>query len=84
MEAIGNFTPNIFISKRFWTGVIGGLVMIAVALRPELAESAPQLQASILVIVMMIINGYSQQDKASAEQGVNKYADSPATDDPTG
>ncbi len=72
-KLLNSFTPNLFISKRFWVAIIGGISMIVVAFRPELSESAPQLEASILVIVMVVINGYSQQDKASAEAGVNKY-----------
>lgn len=82
IENLFNNAPSIMKSKRFWTGFISGCVMIAVSLRPELEPHATQLQASILALALFLIKGYSDQDKASAENGINKYLDNaqaPAT-----
>lgn len=73
MQVILNKVPSLIISKRFWIGFFGSLTMLAIAINPDLADSAPQLEASVLAIVLFLIKGYSDQDTASANQGVNKY-----------
>jgi len=65
--------PGILKSKRFFTAFASVCVMIAIAIRPELESQAPQLQASVVFIAGLLIHGYSAQDKASAEHGINKY-----------
>lgn len=66
--------PQIFISKRFVTGVVALVGMVLVALVPQLADSAPMIEASILAIASLIITSYTGQDwKVAEAQGASKY-----------
>ncbi len=73
MQVILNKVPSIFSSKRFWVYFINGIVMVAVFLSPDLEAHAVQINASLLAGTLFLIKGYSDQDTASAAQGVNKY-----------
>jgi len=65
--------PGLFQSKRFWAAFSSGVVMIVVSIRPEFEAQAPQLSASFLALALYLIKTYGDQDKASAENGYNKY-----------
>lgn len=65
--------PGLFQSKRFWAAFSSAVVMIVVSVRPEFEGQAPQLSASILALALFLIKTYGDQDKASAENGYNKY-----------
>lgn len=80
MQTLNNFfknlidnMPGVFKSKRFWVAFASIVTMIAVALRPDLSTNSAQIEAGIVAMALFLIHGYSMQDKASAEQGFNKY-----------
>lgn len=58
--------PEIFKSKRFWSALVGLVMMVAVNLVPDLADNADTLTAAILVVVGLLIGGYSVEDAAQA------------------
>lgn len=67
-------TPDIFRSKRFWVMALGLLFSILVAYVPQLEAHADILIDSALVIVGLLIGGYSLQDAAAAySSGKTKY-----------
>lgn len=69
-----NVISNLSHSKRFWTGIIGVFMMLAVEAVPGLENNAAQLQEAILYIVGMLIGGFSLQDTAQAfTTGKTKY-----------
>ena len=66
--------PDVFRSKRFWTGLIGLVFMVAVEFFPELAENSDLLIDSTLVVVGLLIGGYTAVDVAQAiRTGKTKY-----------
>lgn len=66
--------PAVLTSKRFLTMLVGMGAMILVAVEPSLAESAPQIEASILALVSIVIVSYTGQDwKVADAQGASKY-----------
>lgn len=65
---------NLKKSKRFWTAIIGLFLMVAVEFAPGLADNAAQIQDTVLIIVGLLIGGYSLQDAAASYQtGTTKY-----------
>jgi hypothetical protein len=62
-------TTNPFMSKKFWTAIVGILTMLAVAAFPGLEEHIETLAPSILGIVMFTIGGFTVQDTA-----IEKYS----------
>lgn len=67
--------PSIFKSKRFWSAIIGLVFMIAVEFVPEVGTNADELQGSIMIVIGILIGGYSVQDAAAAFRGENKYTE---------
>lgn len=66
--------PDVFRSKRFWTGLIGLVFMVAVDFFPELSENSALLIDSTLVIVGLLIGGYTAVDVAQTiRTGTTKY-----------
>ena len=58
-------------SKRFWSGIIGLVVIIVTAFVPELEENLNTIAPSVVGIVLTMIAGYSGQDIA---REAKKYA----------
>lgn len=58
--------PSVFRSRRFWTGVVGILMMAAVQFIPGLAEHADVLTNAILILIGLLIGGYSLEDAVLA------------------
>jgi len=82
VQSFFNNMPGVFQSKRFWVYFSSTVASTAVLIRPEFEAHAPQLAATILAGALFVIKGYSDQDKASAENGYNKYlGTSPTTED---
>ena len=52
-------TEPIYKSRRFWTAVVGVAMMVAVNLVPALAQSADVLTTAILVVIGLLIGGYT-------------------------
>lgn len=65
--------PSIFKSKRFWSAVLGLVFMLAVEFVPQVGQNADELQAATMIVISLLIGGYSIQDTASAWHGTNKY-----------
>lgn len=57
----GNWT-DIFRSKRFIAAFVGLLVMILVGLFPDLESSQDTIIEAVVVVVGVLIGGYSVQD----------------------
>lgn len=57
---------DVFKSKRFWSLLLGLAFMLASALVPDLEAHSDQLINAALVLVAVIIGGYSAQDAVSA------------------
>lgn len=61
--------PELLKSRRFWSAVIGLAMLVIVNLVPELAARQEELSAAIVIIVGMLIGGYSLEDTATALRG---------------
>jgi cytochrome c biogenesis protein CcdA len=57
---------ELFRSKRFWTMIVGVLAMAITALVPALAEQIEYIAPSIVIIIGILIGGYSAEDVALA------------------
>lgn len=69
-----NNIPDALRSKRFATMVVGLLFYVAVAFVPDLEAHADQLIESTMVIIGLVIGGFSLQDAAAAyTSGKTKY-----------
>ena len=74
---------GLFKSKRFWSAVVGLVLMIAINFIPDLEVNADMLQDTILVIIGLLIGGYTVVDTMQAFKGVpSKYDNTPQTLDP--
>lgn len=60
--------PDIFKSRKFWTAIIGLVFNVVVAYIPELESIRAELILSCTVIVGLVIDGYSREDRAIAAQ----------------
>lgn len=71
MQALSNLRQ----SKRFWTAVVGLFSMVGLEFFPSLdAATAAQLQEYTLIVIGLLIGGYSAQDVAQAfRTGETKY-----------
>lgn len=58
--------PNVLKSRRFWTGIVGIVMMAAVQFVPSLAEHADVLTNAILILIGLLIGGYSLEDAVLA------------------
>ncbi len=58
--------PELFKSRRWWSGVVGLLFMGVVHFVPALVPDAELLTKSALVIVSLLIGGFSATDSAEA------------------
>ena len=65
---------GLFHSKRFWSSIIGIVVMIISAHVPSLEDNLQHIAPTIAAIVMTIIGGYSVQD-AAREINTNQGGD---------
>lgn len=68
---------GLFKSKRFWSAVVGLVLMIAINFVPDLEANADMLQETILVIVGLLIGGYTVVDVTQAAKGVPSKYDTP-------
>lgn len=59
--------PEIFTSKRFWSAVVGLVMMVATSLIPELEQHADTLIPAILLVISLLIGGYAAEDYATAK-----------------
>jgi uncharacterized membrane protein len=65
---------GLFKSKRFWSAVLGLVLMIAINFVPDLEANADMLQDTVLVIIGILIGGYTVVDAVKAAKGVpSKY-----------
>lgn len=60
--------PEIFKSKRFWSALVGLVMMVATSLIPELEQHADTLIPAILLVISLLIGGYAAEDYAQAKQ----------------
>ena len=58
--------PSVLKSRRFWTGIVGVVMMAAVQFIPGLAEHVDLLTNAILVLIALLIGGYSLEDAVLA------------------
>jgi sugar phosphate permease len=61
---------ELFKSRRFWSAVVGIVMMVAVNFLPQLAQNADTLTTAILIVVGLLIGGYSAEDVMLARGGV--------------
>lgn len=54
--------PELFKSKRFWSAVIGLVVLIASSLEPRLADHLNVIAPSIVAIVGMLVGGFTIEE----------------------
>lgn len=53
-------------SKRFWTMIVGSVVLLIVNLVPALAPNSDELNKIILILVGALIGGYTVTDSVEA------------------
>jgi hypothetical protein len=58
--------PNILKSRRFWTGIVGVVMMVLVQIVPGIMEHADILTNAILILIGLLIGGYSLEDAVLA------------------
>jgi hypothetical protein len=66
---------ELFKSRRFWSGVVGIVMMVLVNFVPELANNADTLTTGILIVVGLLIGGYSVEDAMLARGGVTSESE---------
>lgn len=57
---------EIFRSRRFWSAVIGMIVLLLSSVAPELEEHLNVIAPTVLIIVGLLIGGYSAVDVVEA------------------
>lgn len=67
--------PKLMKSKRFWTLILGLIIMIVTEVSPQWGIDLRNQQTSILAVVGLAIGGYSLQDTA---RELNKNGGAPA------
>jgi len=66
--------PDIFKSKRFWSALVGLVFMVVTAFVPDLEAQVDVIVPAVLIIVGMLIGGYSLEDAAARIKGTpSKY-----------
>lgn len=58
--------PDLFRSRRWWSAVVGLLFMAAVHFIPALAADQDTLTKSALIIIGLLVGGYSLEDAVTA------------------
>lgn len=61
-----NNISEVFGSKRFWSFVVGAIVMLIVNVVPTLATNADQLNTILLILVTSLIGGFTVTDSVEA------------------
>lgn len=57
---------ELFKSRRFWSAIVGLVMMVIVNFIPELKQNAETLTTAIMIVVGLLIGGYSVEDAISA------------------
>lgn len=57
---------ELFRSRRFWSAIVGLLLMTIVNFVPELAQNVETLTTAIMIVVGLLIGGYTAEDVAKA------------------
>lgn len=66
---------GIFSSKRFWSALVGLVVLVVSALMPALADQLNIIAPSVVAIVGILIGGFTvEQTAAAAKSGEVKKA----------
>lgn len=60
--------PALLKSKRFWTAFIGMVFMVIINFWPEMEAHVEELSSAALLIVALLIGGYSLEDYANAKK----------------
>jgi hypothetical protein len=63
-------------SKKFWTLIIGLLVMLLVSLVPDLEQDSDKIIESLTLLISIAIGGYAIQD-----YGKEKYSNGGSVED---
>jgi uncharacterized membrane protein YqjE len=58
--------PALLKSKRFWSAVLGLVMMVLINFDPRLTDNAEQLTASVLIIISLLVGGYAVEDAIEA------------------
>lgn len=57
---------ELFRSRRFWSAIVGLVLMVVVNFVPELAQNVDTLTTAIMIVIGLLIGGYSLEDAISA------------------
>jgi hypothetical protein len=63
---------EIFKSRRFWSGIVGLVFMALVAFVPTLAEHVELLSTAAVIVIGLLIGGYSVEDAVQAWKAPDK------------
>lgn len=58
--------PEILKSRRFWSALLGVVFMVLVNIIPELKANAEQLTNAALIVIGLLVGGYSLEDAVTA------------------
>jgi hypothetical protein len=58
--------PPLFKSKRFWSALVGIILLIVTELSPDLGSAFSGIQEHILLIIGLLIGGYAIEDAIEA------------------
>lgn len=65
--------PEILRSKRFWSAVVGGILAVLVIVIPELESLQETLLNAIVILIGLLIGGYTIEGTVLAYRGQTKY-----------
>lgn len=66
------YVPALLKSKRFWTAMLGTIVIVVSAFEPHLAEKFEQIVPAVIVIVGFVVGGYTIEDTVNPPSAASK------------
>lgn len=74
---------DVFRSKKFWSAVVGLVVLVVTAFVPELTEHLDTIAPAVVAIVGVLIGGYAWQDVKAPLPETGHHGNMPVPDEPS-
>lgn len=58
--------PSLLKSKRFWSALLGTLVIVISAFEPTLSQKFEQIVPAVIIVVGFLIGGFTAEDVTAA------------------
>lgn len=66
---MSNGLMELFKSKRFWSAIVGVVMMFIIAIFPELEANNSIITEALLIFIGLLIGGYTVVDAVNAARG---------------